>query len=471
MGARLDMTSLQAYEQSYRRDLGDNLVLRWSTPDDCDAVLELYHLAFRRKPDDEPRQNTIEWVGSMFRGRNPCITPYDIALVEDTSNRKIVAASLLLRQPLLFGGIPMTMGRPEMVATLHEYRNRGLIRAIFELMHARSEQRGDQLQGITGIYYFYRQFGYEYALDLSPEVRVPFARIPPLPEGQQEALRARDARLEDLPILEPIFAREATILRRLTPSSQPTPALVSSPWPLEYQRYQVDFAESGLPEWFKTLYTLVDQNDRPVGFFDTWVIRFDEALGISSLMLSEEISWVEVLPSLLRAFASVADKKAVRNSEVPPASQLNFDLPGSHPIYELLDERYVSSRDRFYPWYLRVSDLPDFVRTIRPLLEERLAHSAMAGYNGELKLDFYRDGLRLVFEKGSITTIEPWRKPLWEAKVDAGMPPLLFTKLLFSYRDLKSLMAVFPDVWASEEATILLQILFPVLPSSLQGIG
>jgi hypothetical protein len=465
------MLELTADKQNYRRDLGDGLVLRWSTPADCDGVLELYHLAFRRKPEDEPRQTTIAWVGSMFRGKNPCVTPYDFALVEDTNSGKIVAATFLFRQPFLFGGIEMMMGRPEMVATLHEYRNRGLVRAIFDLLHARSEARGDQIQGITGINYFYRQFGYEYALDLSPEVKVPFARIPALPEGQSEALRARDTRLEDLPILAPVFAREATILRRLTPASQPMPALVSSPWPLEYQRYQVDFAETGLPEWFKTLYTLVDHNDRPVGFFATWVIRFDEALGISSLMLSEEISWVEVLPSLLRALASVAGEKMVRNAEVPPASLLNFDLPGSHPIYELLDERYVSSRDRFYPWYLRVSHLPDFVKTIRPILEERLAKSVMAGYSGELKLDFYRDGLRLVFEKGSITTVEPWRKPIWEAKADAGFPPLLFTKLLFSYQDLPTLMAGFPDLWATEEAQSLLQILFPVLPSSLQGIG
>lgn len=188
-------------------------------------------------------------------------------------------------------------------------------------------------------------------------------------------------------------------------------------------------------------------------------------------MLSEELSLPEVFPSLLRALASVAGQKAVRNSEVPPASLLNFDLPGSHPIYELLDERYVSSRERFYPWYLRVSNLPKFVQTIRPLLEERLAKSVMAGYSGELKLDFYRDGLRLVFEKGSITTVEPWRKPIWEAKADAGFPPLVFTKLLFSYQDLNTLMAAFPDLWATEEASLLLQILFPVLPSSLQGIG
>lgn len=465
------MAELRAENQAYRRDLGDGLVLRWSTPADCDAVLELYHLAFRRKPDEAPRQTTIASVSCMFRGKNPYVGPTDFALVEELSSGKIVAASLLYQQPILLNGIQVTIGCPERVATLHEYRNRGLIRAIFELLHARSQARGDLFQAIIGINYFYRQFGYEYALDLSAGLNLPFERIPKLPEGQKEALRARDARLEDLPILAPVFAREATILRRVSPNSPAMPAFISAPWPVEYQGYHVDFAETGLPEWYKTLYTLVDQDEQPVGFFETAPMRSDETVTITSLMLSEAISMVEVFPALLRAMASVADGIAVRNSHLPPASELCFDILGSHPIYELLDERYLSTRGRVNPWYVRVPDLPKLLKLMQPLLEQRLAASAMAGYSGELKLDFYRDGLRLVFEKGAVTRIEPWQKPLWEAQPDAGFPPLLFLKLVFGYQGLNELKPVFPDLWASAEAEQLLQVLFPVVPSSLQIIG
>lgn len=464
-------TERRPYEQDYRRELGDGLVLRWSTPDDCAGVLELYHLAFRRRPDEAPRKHSVASVSCMFRGKNPYVRSTDFALVEERASGKIVAASLLYQQPILLGGRPVTIGCPEMVATRHEYRNRGLIRAIFELLHARSEARGDLFQAIIGIDYFYRQFGYEYALALSSMPKVPFERISALPEGQAEALRARAARLEDLPSLAPVFAREASILRRVTPASPAMPAFVCAPWPVEFQRYQVDYAATGLPAWFKTLYTLVDQNDQPVGFFSTAVVRSDESVCVTSLMLRDDLSFVEVLPSLLRAIASIADGVALRNEQVPPASALCFDIPGSHPIYELLDGRYISSREREAAWYVRVPDLPKLLRFIRPVLEERLAASAMAGYSGELKLDFYRDGLRFVFERGAITGVERWSKPLWEAKPDAAFPPLLFLKLLFGYRSLHELLPMFPDLWASAEAERLLQILFPVLPSSLQVIG
>ncbi len=53
-----------------------------------------------------------------------------------------------------------------MVATDARYRNRGLVRALFEMIHARSSAEGHLVQAITGIPYFYRQFGYEYVLDL-----------------------------------------------------------------------------------------------------------------------------------------------------------------------------------------------------------------------------------------------------------------------------------------------------------------
>ncbi len=50
--------------------------------------------------------------------------------------------------------IPFTLGRAVIVATEGAYRNRGLQRAIFGLIHARSAARGHLAQGITGIPYY-----------------------------------------------------------------------------------------------------------------------------------------------------------------------------------------------------------------------------------------------------------------------------------------------------------------------------
>ena len=101
-------------------------------------------------------------------GTHPLMGPGDFALVEDQSkpHNPLVACTCLWRHTWEYEGIPFAMGRPEIVASDPAYRHRGLIRALFELIHARSEAEGHLVQAITGIPYFYRLFGYEYALDL-----------------------------------------------------------------------------------------------------------------------------------------------------------------------------------------------------------------------------------------------------------------------------------------------------------------
>src|ERR1041384_6111836 len=94
-----------------------------------------------------------------------------------------------------------------MVGTDDSYRNRGLIRALFEMVHERSEAEGDLVQGITGIPYFYRQFGYEFALDLEGGRRAPVSLIPKAKEGELEAFALRPATADDIPEITAFYNR------------------------------------------------------------------------------------------------------------------------------------------------------------------------------------------------------------------------------------------------------------------------
>ena len=53
----------------------------------------------------------------------------------------------------------------EMVATHPEYRHRGLVRAQIRRFHEVVRERGFDLSLIEGIPYYYRQYGYGYAID------------------------------------------------------------------------------------------------------------------------------------------------------------------------------------------------------------------------------------------------------------------------------------------------------------------
>ncbi len=112
-----------------------------------------------------------------------------------------MASTCLLRYTFEFEGMLVPFGRPEVVATMPEYRNRGLIRAIFQLIHGKSQARGDLVQGITGIQNYYRQFGYEYAVPEGVGLTVYFPAIPSLKAGAPEPYTLRQATVEDLPLL------------------------------------------------------------------------------------------------------------------------------------------------------------------------------------------------------------------------------------------------------------------------------
>ncbi len=62
--------------------------------------------------------------------------------------------------------MPIKVGRIELVGTDPAYRRQGLIRQQMDAIHKRSAAKGEMIQAITGIPWYYRQFGYEMALNL-----------------------------------------------------------------------------------------------------------------------------------------------------------------------------------------------------------------------------------------------------------------------------------------------------------------
>ncbi len=151
------------------RELGEGLVLRWATERDVERVARLTSHVFRETPEEPPSENSQAWMRDLGSGRHPFTDVDRCILVEDTRANKVVASMWLIPVVWAFGGIPFRVGRPEEVASDPDYRRRGLVRAMFEAFHARSAADGEVVQAITGIPYYYRQFGYEYALDLGAD--------------------------------------------------------------------------------------------------------------------------------------------------------------------------------------------------------------------------------------------------------------------------------------------------------------
>jgi len=386
--------------------------------------------------------------------------PRDFVVVEDTrrTEHRIVACTCFWSQVWEYEGIRFGFGRPEIVATDPGYRNRGLVRTLFEEIHARSEAEGHLAQGITGIRYFYRQFGYEYALNLDGRGITNLSLIPAAKENEPEPYTLRDATEEDIPLIQELFDRRGR------------ESIVTSPIEANWLRYHLRMWNVVETDDNWHLQIIIDRAGMAAGFLLTPVVRWGKHMEVFALEVRPEVNLQAALPPILRALAAQGQQLQAK-PEAGPLHEISFTLGVTHPVYDVLGSALTTRRVPPYAWYVRVPDVPRFLRHIAPVLERRLLESPLARYSGELHITLYRGGLHLVFEDGTLKLAESWHGPAYSAIEDAGFPPLVFLQLLFGYRSLDELRYAFPDVRVKDEAELLLKTLFPMKPSWVVPLG
>jgi GNAT superfamily N-acetyltransferase len=443
-----------------RHDLGNGLVLRWSTAEDTERIATLHGLVHREQADAPPNTHYLRQIRGLMNGDSPLMGPQDFGIIEDTSREgnPVVASTCLWKHTWTYAGIPFGVGRPEAVVTHPAYRHRGLIRALFEMIHARSEAQGDLVQAITGIAYFYRQFGYEYALELEDRRATPLVLIPQAPEDEPERYAFREATVDDLPVMEELYKRRQkhSIVSELPTRQQ---------WLYEIETWK---QHPELRHTF-TFQMIVDAQGETVGFVACDAYRRGRALGVWLLECVEGVNMQAALPSVLRALSAYGLGIEPILPDIPAFQEISFSLGTTHPVHNLLGQALDHPREPPYAWYIRVKNLPAFLFHIAPALEQRLATSPVAGLSGEIKLDFYRGGLRMVFKRGRLVGAEDWRTPVYGSAADGAFPPLVFLQVLFGHRSPEALRQIFPDVWVSDEARPVLKALFPTQPSFVFG--
>jgi hypothetical protein len=436
------------------RDLGDGLVLRCATREDTEALAQFDSYIFRNAENAPLNPRVRARVYDLAARPHPTFRVSDFLIVEDTRTRSIVSSCNLISQTWFYDGIPFGVGRPEIVTTNPDYRKRGLIRAQFEELHRWSAARCELVQAITGIPYFYRQFGYEMAMPLGGG-RVGLASdIPLLKDGESEAYIIRRARVDDLTLINELYESGN---RRSLVYCERTPAL----WRYELDGHSVGSASR--PE----LRIIQNCDGDAVGFIAHFPAAPGSRFDIQLLELKPDVSWLQVTPSVLRYMKTTAES-ANLESHVP-FSQFGFGFGPEHPTYQVIP-RKLPIIEPPYAWYLRVPDLPAFLRQIRPVLEQRIAESPARNYSGELKISFYRSGLALLWDRGKLASVESWQPGVRDWSVPR-FPGLSFLQLVFGKCTLEELMLVYADCWSgSDEANLLLHCLFPRKASNVWPI-
>jgi hypothetical protein len=439
------------------RDLGHGLILRRSTPEDADALSEFNAWIHGDIAASVLEEKVGVWVRDLLTCPHPTFNPGDFTIVEDSTTGKIVSSLNTISQTWTYAGIPFGVGRPELVGTHPDYRNRGLVRAQFDVIHEWSAARGELVQAITGIPYYYRLFGYEMALNLGGSRVGYLPHIPGLKEGETEQFLVRPAVEEDLPFIAQVYELGC---RR---------SLVSAEWSMDLWRYEL-LGKSPDNVNRVDLLLITRADGEPVGFLTHPLCRWGAAMPLTSYELKAGVSWAAVTPSVLRYLKQVGLELKPERGDAPLGA-FALEMGETHPVYDVLGAR-IPKVNPPYAYYLRVPDLPAFLRQVAPALEARLANSPLAGYTGELKLSFYRDGLHIVFESGRLVRVDAWKPTPDAHSGDAAFPGLTFLQILFGYRSLAEIRYAFADSFTTnEDVRMLIATLFPRQPSKVWPVS
>jgi predicted N-acetyltransferase YhbS len=338
---------------------------------------------------------------------------------------RVVSTATLLDEQVRLGSVVLPAGQVELVATSRDYEGRGLVRALMAWAHERCTRRGQVVQVMVGIPYFYRLFGYHYAIDIP----TPRAVSPPGTLGEARLQRA-----------SPADASELLALQHSTQSG----ADVAMPHSPARVRWLLGHESS-----------------------HTWVLRREHAV-----VASARVPEGDRESGLLSAEVAASDPAAARDLLAGLVALAHGDAPR-------VVERPGTVTDAVWaPWtqtdtghdaaqyYVRIPDQAVLLDLVRPVLAERL-RTAGLDTGKEVLISTFRRHFRMAMSAdglGEVITGGPMQAP--GSLGGVGVAPDALAALLFGQHGIAGLARRRPDVYPGPNRD-LYEVLFPAQRADL----
>lgn len=416
----------------YRKELGNGLILK-SVADERDAErLAVFNGVIHG-----------EGVAAMTRALifyHPNTRPERWLFVEDDAAARVVSSLCLIPWTWRYEDVELKAGEMGIVGTLEAYRHRGLIRTLVARFDELLREGGYDLSHIQGIPYFYRQFGYEYAIPLEAGLRVELHLIPDAPPDEPPRYTFRQATLDDLPALMRLYDEAAGDLSISAVRGEAVWRYLLGP-----SRQTETAAETWL---------ILDEAGQPAGYFRVPRHGFGEGLIINEVSRLSSDAALAVLRQL-KALAAERDKPYIR-----------LNVPADSVLAQVA--RYRGAHDGGnYAWQIRLPDVGSLLVKLAPVLERRIAASALVGLRQKVCLNLYREAFELRFKGGKLIAVESLG---FSDRGGIRIPPPLAAPLLLGYRSREELAQAHHDVSVWGEWRHLVDVLFPKVASFIYTI-
>ncbi len=419
----------------FRQYLGDGLALKTAENEtDIDRVAE-----FDAKVFDK------EEIGELCRKLflyHPYTKPEYLIFVENDKTGEIVSSICLIPWKWKYDSIELDVGEMGIVGTLEPYRCRGLIRAQSNYLKKLIREGNYDISIIQGIPYFYRQFGYEYAIPLERSCIIQMNQIPDLTEGEKSNLRCRPETPDDIKIMESLYNES---VKDLSIHAQRD----SSIW-----RYLLDHSPSTVVSCERWI--VEDSESNVKGYFSIQKYPFGDGLSVNETSKFD----YEISITVLRHLKRLAIERNKPN--------IRLNLANNNILLKVA--KYYGAQDLgSYAWQICIPDRAKFLRKISPVLEKRLIGTPFEGLTEEIRISFYEEKVSLNFENGNLLEVKSfglssnWWEPI-------NIPPRASIQLFMGYRNYKELRESFHDISAQPKQSYLLDILFPKVESYIYSI-
>lgn len=408
-------------------DDGGFKLQRLETEEDVQQNLMLMRVVFgERTGVDKLVQKLID--------HHPSMTLHDFLVIKHDG--KIVASVALVPVTWSVGDVQMKVAELGMVATLPEYRRRGLIRQLVDEYHRQVREQGYDLSVLEGIPYFYRQFGYEYAVPLLEETRIGLELIPEC----DPKVKIRPFTVRDLPKAMRLLEHSQ---RKFYVHSVRDPQI----WGIQHETMMASD-----PEPFEAY--AVDDEGETAAYF-----RMRENPDEKELLLTEV---TEVDRSCAQAILKFLRDHGQKHGLETLVACVSYQEPFSQHLAAIGATRRAPA----YAWQVRMVDYVRIFWKLKPLFEKRLADSMYRRLTETLNFNFREFTIRMTVKDGEVVDVQRVeggeRSPL-------GFNPLVFVKLLLGDWCRDELETAYPDCRVDVSHRHLVDVMFPKLPSYIHS--